>query len=177
MAQPGNVNRVSDHNRTLILLRHAKSAYPDGVPDHDRPLASRGEREAGLAGEWLRSHLPTIDAVLCSTATRTRETLARTGIDAPARYVDRLYDASPGTVIDQINAVEDAVAVLLVVGHEPTMTQLALELANPATANSDAAERISTKFPTSAIAVLRLDGSWADLELGSAQLADFHVPR
>jgi phosphohistidine phosphatase len=168
---------VSDHQRTLVLLRHAKSAYPDGVADHDRPLASRGKREAGSAGEWLRANLPAIDAVLCSTATRTRQTLARTGIDAPVRYDDRLYDASPGMVIEQINGVADDVSVLLVVGHEPTMTQLALGLANPSTVNADAAERISAKFPTSAMAVLRLNGSWTDLELGSVQLADFHVPR
>ncbi|HEY2087100.1 MAG TPA: histidine phosphatase family protein [Mycobacterium sp.] len=168
---------MSDHDRTLVLLRHAKSAYPDGVADHERPLAPRGEREAGLAGDWLRSHLPAIDAVLCSTATRTRETLARTGIDAAVRYVERLYDATPGTVIDEINGVSDGVSALLVVGHEPTMTEVALGLVNPGTSNADAAERISTKFPTSAIAVLRLNGSWTDLELGSAQLADFHVPR
>jgi phosphohistidine phosphatase len=88
-----------------------------------------------------------------------------------------LYDASPGMVIEQINGVGDDVAALLVVGHEPTMTQLALGLAAPLTINAEAAERISTKFPTSAMAVLRLNGNWADLELGSAQLADFHVPR
>ena len=168
---------MSDHHRTLVLLRHAKSAYPDGVADHDRPLASRGKREAGLAGDWLRAHLPPIDAVLCSTATRTRETLARTKIDAPVRYVDRLYDSTPGTVIDEINGVGDDVAVLLVVGHEPTMTGLALGLADPDTANADAASRISAKFPTSAMAILHLNGNWADLELRSAQLADFHVPR
>lgn len=164
-------------DRTLVLMRHAKSAYPDGVADHDRPLAARGEREAGLAGEWLRGQLPPIDLVLCSTATRTRETLARSGIDAPVRYLDRLYGATPGVVIDQINGVGDQVATLLVVGHEPTTSELALRLADSPSANSDAAERISTKFPTSAIAVLRLNGSWADLELGSAQLVDFHVPR
>jgi phosphohistidine phosphatase len=168
---------MSDHDRTLVLLRHAKSAYPDGVPDHDRPLAPRGQREAGLAGDWLRGELPTFDLVLCSTATRTRETLARTGIDAPVRYVDRLYDSTPGIVIEEINGVGDEVSTLLVVGHEPTTSSLALGLADSGTANTDAAERISEKFPTSAMAVLRLNGSWADLELGSAQLVDFHVPR
>ena len=168
---------MSDHQRTLVLLRHAKSAYPDGVADHDRPLAPRGKREAGLAGDWLRANLPAFDAVLCSTATRTRQTLACTGIDAPVRYVDRLYDASPGMVIEQINGAADDVSVLLVVGHEPTMSQLALGLANPLTVNADAAERISAKFPTSAMAVLQLNGSWTDLELGSVQLADFYVPR
>jgi phosphohistidine phosphatase len=168
---------VSDHDRTLVLLRHAKSAYPDEVADHDRPLAPRGQREAGLAGDWLRTNLPAIDAVLCSTATRARETLAHTGIEAPVRYVDRLYDATAGTVIDEINGVSDGVAVLLVVAHEPTMTQVALGLTKQNSANTDAAERISTKFPTSAVAVLRFTRSWSDLELGSGELADFHVPR
>ena len=173
----GNLGRVSEQNRTLVLLRHAKSAYPDGVADHDRPLAPRGQREAGLAGDWLRANLPAIDAVLCSTATRARETLAHTGIDAPVRYVDRLYDAVPGTVIDEITHVDDDVAVLLVVAHEPTMSQVALGLARADSSNTAAAERISTKFPTSAMAVLRLTRSWKDLELGSAELVDFHVPR
>jgi phosphohistidine phosphatase len=168
---------VSDQTRTLVLLRHAKSAYPDGVADHDRPLAPRGRREAGLAGDWLRANLPAIDAVLCSTATRARETLAHTGIDAPVRYVDRLYDAVPGTVIDEITHVDGDVAVLLLVAHEPTLTQVALGLAGADNSNTAAAERISTKFPTSAMAVLRLTGSWKDAELGAAELVDFHVPR
>ncbi len=168
---------MSDHDRTLVLLRHAKSAYPDGVADHDRPLAPRGKREAGLAGDWLRASLPPIDAVLCSTATRARETLAHTAIDAPVRYVDRLYGATPGTVIDEINGVGDDVAVLLLVAHEPTMTQLALGLTGTDNANTDAAERISTKFPTSAIAVLHVSGGWKGVELGSAELDAFHVPR
>jgi phosphohistidine phosphatase len=168
---------VSDQTRTLVLLRHAKSAYPDGVPDHDRPLAPRGRREAGLAGDWMRSNLPAIDAVLCSTATRARETLAHTGIDAPVRYVDRLYDAVPGTVIDEITHVDDNVGVLLLVAHEPTMTQVALGLAGAEHSNTAAAERISTKYPTSAMAVFRVTASWKGIELGSAELVDFHVPR
>ncbi len=173
----GNLGRVSEQNHTLVLLRHAKSAYPDGVADHDRPLAPRGQREAGLAGDWLRANLPAIDAVLCSTATRARETLAHTGIDAPVRYVDRLYDAVPGTVIDEISHVDDDVAVLLVVAHEPTMSEVAVGLAGTESSNTAAAERISTKYPTSAIAVFRLTRSWKDLEIGSAELVDFHVPR
>src|SRR3954467_9521492 len=84
------VVQVSDEPRTLLLLRHAKSDYPTGVADHERPLAPRGEREARLAGDWLRAHAPAVDAVLCSSATRTRETLVRTRIDAPVNVLDRL---------------------------------------------------------------------------------------
>lgn len=158
-------------------MRHGKSAYPIGVADHDRPLAPRGRREAGLGGEWLRDNVPTFDAVLCSTATRTRDTLACTGIDAPVRYVAQLYGATPGAVIEQINKVDDEVSTVLIVGHEPTTSSLALILADPDDSNSVAAQSISEKYPTSAIAVLEVPGRWAELEPGRARLAEFHVPR
>ena len=168
---------MTDRYRTLLLLRHAKSDYPTGVADHDRPLAPRGEREAALAGDWLRASAPAVDAVLCSTAIRTRETLARTGVDAPVNYLDRLYDATPGAVIEEINRVGADVETLLVIGHEPTMSSLALGLAAAEDSNNTAAERISTKFPTSAIAVLRTGEPWDRLTLSGAALVGFHVPR
>lgn len=168
---------VSEQRRTLVLLRHAKSAYPPGVADHDRPLAPRGVREAGLAGDWLRANMTSIDAVLCSTATRTRETLAQTGIDARVRYSERLYGATAGSTIDQINKVDKDVGTLLVIGHEPATGQVALGLAGAESSNAAAAEHIATKFPTSAMAVLRVRCRWRDLELGGAALITFHVPR
>jgi phosphohistidine phosphatase len=172
---------VTDRYRTLLLLRHAKSDYPTGVADHERPLAPRGEREAGLAGDWLRANAPAVDAILCSTATRTRQTLARTRIDAPVNFVDRLYDATPGAVIEEINSVESRfgpdVETLLVIAHEPAMSSVALGLATADGSNTTAAERISTKFPTSAIAVLRTAEPWDQLSLSAAALVGFHVPR
>ncbi len=166
--------------RTLLLLRHAKSEYPDGPDapvDHDRPLAPRGIREAGLAGDWIRANVPEVDAVLCSTATRTRQTLARTRIDADVRYDDDLYDTTPGTVIRLINGIADDVHTLLVVGHEPTMSMLALGLADSDGSDRAASERIGTKYPTSSIAVLKSTQPWHRLEPHSANLIAFHVPR
>jgi phosphohistidine phosphatase len=168
---------MNERHRNLVLMRHAKSAYPDDVADHDRPLASRGVREAGLAGDWLRAKLPAVDSVLCSTAIRVRETLAGTEIDAPVRYIERLYGAAPGTVIEEINKVPDDVATLLVVGHEPTTSAVAIILAGTEGTDFDAVERISEKFPTSAIAVLRVAGRWDQLGPNGAALVDFHVPR
>jgi phosphohistidine phosphatase len=170
---------VNTPDRTLLLMRHAKSDYPDGVADHERPLAPRGIREAGLAGDWIRAHAPAVDAVLCSTATRTRETLARTRIDAPTEFVERLYDSSPGTTLDVINGLRTTfdfdVSTLLVVGHEPTTSELALGL----TANGDqeAIEAMVLKYPTSAIAMLRTSEPWEQLQLRGATLVAFHVPR
>lgn len=161
----------------LVLLRHAKSAYPDEVADHDRPLAPRGEREAALAGEWLRAQLPAVDAVLCSTATRARQTLARTAVDAPVRYVERLYGASPGTVIDEINGIDDEIGTLLIVGHEPTMSAVAIILSGAEGTSAAAVDAVAAKFPTSGIAALQVGGSWKDLTPGGAALIEFHVPR
>ena len=158
-------------------MRHAKSDYPNGVSDHERPLAPRGIREAGLAGEWLRGNVPPIEHVLCSSATRTRQTLDRTGIVAPVSYSDRLYGATPGTMLDEINQVIDDVGTLLVVGHEPTVEPGGARAGRTEASDPAAAEQISMKFPTSGIAVLRVPVSWSALELSGAGLVSFHVPR
>ena len=170
-------------HRTLLVMRHAKSDYPPAVADHDRPLAKRGVREAGLAGDWLRANVPKVDLVLCSTATRARETLARTKIKARVRYVERLYGANPRAVTEIINHVEDDVDTLMVIGHEPTMAGVVLGLCGadgthpPAITAVSLISEISRKFPTSAIAVLHTTASWSRLESGGAALVDFHVPR
>ncbi|MFQ6392506.1 SixA phosphatase family protein [Nocardia sp. KC 131] len=161
--------------RTLILMRHGKSSYPDGVADHERPLAPRGQREARLAGQWLRDTQPRIDAVRCSTATRTRETLAATGIDAPVVYESGIYEASPRNLIELVQLSDDDVTTLLVVGHAPGMPWTAWELA--ANRDSTQAVELSTKFPTSALAVLEFDRPWAEVHPGTGELVRFHIPR
>ena len=102
--------------------------------------------------------------------------MARTGIDAPAQFVDRLYDSSPGIVISVINTIGTEVDTLLVIGHEPVMSSLALGLAGQGS-SVDAVGEIERKYPTSAIAVLTTEKPWSALELGGAQLTAFHVPR
>ena len=136
--------------------------------------------EAALRDEirtWLRANLPAVDGVLCSTATRARETLAHSRIDAPVRYAERLYGATPGTMIQEINRVSDEITSLLVIGHEPTISEVAIVLAGASGTDTAAVEGISSKLPTSAIAVLRVAGRWEQLEPGGAALATFHVPR
>ena len=172
-----NVCPMDERRLTLVLMRHAKSDYPSGVADHDRPLAQRGIREAALGGDWLRANVPPIDTVLCSTATRARETLSCTKIDAPVTYVAQLYGATPGTVIAELNKVQDDVTTVLVVGHEPTISSVALILADNEKSNINAAESISAKYPTSGIAVLQVPKCWAAVEPGCAALVEFHVPR
>ncbi|MBO0856711.1 MAG: histidine phosphatase family protein [Nocardia sp.] len=161
--------------RTLILMRHGKSAYPPGVADHERPLAPRGRREAGLAGDWLRRTQPEIDAVRCSDAVRTRETLAATGISAPVEFDNAIYEATPRRLIEAIQLTDDQIGTLLLIGHSPGMPWTSWELAG--NRDSTAAVELSEKFPTSALAVLEFDRPWSRVDPGTGELIRFHVPR
>lgn len=165
--------------RRLVILRHAKSAWPDGVPDHDRPLNRRGLRDAPAAGRWLQEAGRLPDLVLCSTARRTRQTweLAAAELDGtpPVRYEPRLYVADDGDLLDVVRAVSAEVGTLLLVGHNPAVQELALLLAGEAA--GDTRERARTKFPTSGTAVLTWSGPWSELVPGAALMTDFVVPR
>ena len=162
--------------RTLVLLRHAKSGYPGGIRDHDRPLADRGRREGALAGQWIRAELPPIDEILCSTAARTRQTVEVAGLTAPLRLSDAIYEASPEEVLGEIATTDPAVSALLVVGHGPGLPGLAFDLAGPGS-DPDALGEMASRFPTAAIAVLQIDAGWAELGWQDGRLTHFHIPR
>jgi len=173
---------ASSPTRRLILLRHAKSAWPDDVPDHERPLAPRGRRDAPAAGIWLRKtdHVP--DRVLCSTAVRARETwqLAEEKLGAHPQTVfeERVYGASSAELLDLVRQTSADVHALLVVGHDPAMRGLTLELAGEQSddAEGEALGRVRAKYPTAAIAVLAFSADWAGLSPGLARLAEFAAP-
>ena len=172
---PGESDRPP---RTLVLLRHGKSAYPPGVSDHDRPLAPRGRRGAAMAGAWITENLPVIDHVLCSTAERTRQTLAASGLLQPTvlvDYTDEIYEAYPEELLALVTAASPAERTLLLVGHAPGIPALAEQLAGP-DSDPNAVALMRVKFPTAAIAVLRLDGDWADATTDSAALTHFGRP-
>jgi phosphohistidine phosphatase len=168
--------------RRLILLRHAKSAWPDDVPDHDRPLAPRGRRDAPAAGRWLRKSSYVPDRVLCSTARRARETwqLAeeKLGAHPQTTFEQQIYGAPSAQLLDLARQTPVDVATLLIVGHDPAMRGLTLELADPEPhgPGTETLARVRIKFPTAAIAVLLFTGIWPDLAPGLAQLARFVVP-
>ena len=176
--------------RKLVLLRHAKSAWPD-VPDHDRPLARRGQRDAPAIGRWLRDAGLLPDQVLCSTARRARETwqLTRAGLGTspPVSFDGRVYQASAGRLLDLIRRTSQAARTLLVVGHDPAVPELALLLAaavpsaradaGSGTALSVMVDRMRAKFPTAAVAVFEFTGNWDQVTPGSARLTCFMPPR
>jgi phosphohistidine phosphatase len=166
--------------RRLVLLRHAKSAWPD-VADHERPLARRGRRDAPVAGRWLRAAGRAPDRVICSTARRARETwqLAAAELDASpsVSFDQRVYGAAAGELLDLAREIAPRARTLLIVGHDPAMQELALSLASARAGDADALERVRFKFPTAAIAVLEFTGAWQGLRSQQARLTAFVVPR
>jgi phosphohistidine phosphatase len=168
-------------DRILVLLRHAKSAWPD-VPDHERPLARRGQRDAPVMGRWLRAAGYVPDLVLCSTARRARETWqlaqAELGAAPQVRYSGGVYEAAPADLIGLARKMASSVRVLLIVGHNPAMEELALDLASGEGATAAMAlDRMRAKFPTAAVAVLDVTGGWAGLSRENTRLARFVTPR
>jgi phosphohistidine phosphatase len=176
-----------EESRTLVPFRHAKSAWPEDVPDHERPLAPRGQRDAPVMGAWLRDAGLVPDQVLCSTARRARETwqLAEGGLGAapPVSFERGVYESAAAGLLNLIHETPAAVRTLLVIGHNPTIEDLALMLAAPAVGGASSAphaaalDRMRVKFPTAAIAVLEFAGTWADLAAGQARLTAFVTPR
>jgi phosphohistidine phosphatase len=156
--------------RRLVVVRHAKSDWPDGVPDLDRPLAARGRGDAAVLGRWLGAEVGPIDLVLCSPAVRARQTweLVAAELDpAPAvRADERLYDASAADLLAIVRDLPAGVQTAALVGHNPAMSDLAGQLSGE-----------SFELKTAAVAVLRWPGTWADAAPGAAELAARARPR
>lgn len=168
-------------DRRLVLLRHAKSDWPDGVADRDRPLGKRGRSEAPQAGRWLAAAGLVPDLALVSTALRAQQTWQLVSgflpEQVPTRVEDGLYEAGVAGSLELLRALPDDLATVLVVGHNPTTESLALLLEDGRGASADRA-RMAGKYPTGGIAVLHLQvGRWADLDQGTATLTAFAVPR
>ncbi|EMF58526.1 MULTISPECIES: histidine phosphatase family protein [Streptomyces] len=166
--------------RRLVVLRHAKSAWPVGVPDHERPLAPRGHRDAPAAGRVLADADCLPDLAVCSTAVRARLTWelasAQWGTPPPVRYDGRVYAADVAELLDVVRETPGHVRTLLLVGHNPGLEELVLDLAGDAL--DTALDDMRVKFPTSAIAFLSWHGAtWAELAPGTALLTDMIVAR
>ncbi len=160
--------------KRLHLLRHAKSSWDDpDLPDHERPLAPRGEKAARRIAEHVRREGIRPELVLCSTALRARQTLAALlpvlAGDVEIRVEATLYGAGVTQVLARVREVDEGVGAVLVVGHNPTLHELALVL----TERGDALER----FPTGALATVAFAVPWAQLASGGAKLEGLVVPR
>ena len=161
--------------KRLHLLRHAKSSWDEPkLADRERPLAPRGRKASKVIAGHLRDEGIAPDLVLCSPSKRTRQTLQRLELDAAVvRFEDELYAASAGELLAVLNGIGDDVGSAMLIGHNPGIQDLALQLAG---SGSDASA-MRAKFPTAALATLAFSGSWRELAPGGASLVAFVKPK
>jgi phosphohistidine phosphatase len=164
-----------------MFLRHAKSSWPSSaMQDAARPLSERGQAAARLMGAYMAHHSLIPDRILCSPARRTRETWAGIAPQWPANmdvvFDQRLYEATPQSILSIIRAQHEAACTLLVIGHNPGLQEAAELLI--AAGDVELRERLREKFPTAALAVIDFAiNKWKGIHERSGRLDRYIIPR
>ena len=167
--------------RLIHLLRHAKSSWDDpALADFDRPLAPRGQAACKAMSNYLRLADIEPGLVICSSAARARETIEglRSALseETKVRYDKQVYLGGARALLTRLRRVPEGVSSVMLVGHNPTLEILALQLVGGG--DSEAQGRMVEKFPTGALATLVVGkGRWKDLEPGDCELHSFVTPR
>ena len=167
--------------KRLALLRHAKSSWDDqNLDDFNRPLNERGWKAARRIGRELKRRDMRFDLVLASTAARVRETIdgvqEKYDFGAPIRFEQEIYLATSETLLSLVRDLPDSVEAPLLVGHNPGLERLLVELAD-----DDAKglrKRIAGKYPTGAFAVVELPArEWAEITPGTGEIVEMILPK
>lgn len=153
-------------------MRHAKSSWDDAnLADFERPLNDRGLRTASFMGKFMREkgHEPSI--IVSSPAERARQTTElvkdAAGFLCEIRFDERIYDASPRTLLEVASEIDDDHSSALLVGHNPGMEGFIRLL------TSDL-----EPMPTAALAVIDLDiDTWDNIHDGCGQLRTVFRPK
>jgi phosphohistidine phosphatase len=158
--------------KRLILMRHAKSDWSASGDDHSRPLNKRGTESAPAMGAWLCRKGWRPDEVLCSTSTRTRQTLDLLGLaDMPTRFERGLYLAEADQIVDFLYTAE-AMTVLLI-GHNFGIGNCAHRLVKTPPAHPRFLD-----YPTCATSLIAFDiDDWTDIRWRIGHCEDFAIPR
>lgn len=165
--------------KTLYILRHAKAeAITHGGDDHVRPLAERGLLEATQMGKYMLSQHLRPEKILCSTATRTRQTWLQIQDvfpqTIPIHYEDKLYHTSAPDILRIVGAEPDTISSVMVVGHNPGLHDLCMRLAKDG--DNKLRSQMAMKFPTCAFVEVQFEGKWSDISTADTALIRFVTP-
>jgi phosphohistidine phosphatase len=163
--------------RRLVLVRHVQAA--DAPVDADRPLTERGRRRARAIGSWLERAGWVPDHVLVSPARRAVQTWELAGAslapDLQPTVDGRVYENTVEAVLEAIRETPEDVQSLAVVGHNPSIGELAMVL-DDGQGSPTAQGSLHAGFPTGAVALFTVAAPFADIVPGAATLSDFAVP-
>ncbi|MCB8821163.1 SixA phosphatase family protein [Microvirga rosea] len=165
--------------RRLLLLRHAKSSWPAGVLDVERPLSPRGRKAAVLMGDYLKEEGLVPDLVLISPARRTEETwdLVQPALGPiECRHEPRIYEAPAGRLLTVLQEINPDMRVVLMIGHNPGFEDLAKMLIGDGT--PEHCNRLAGKYPTAGLAVIDFkDDNWEQVKARGGCLERFVTPK
>lgn len=160
--------------KTLTLVRHAKSSWKDaGLADRDRPLSRRGERDAPAMGKRIADAGIRPSLILSSPAVRAWETarMVAQAISYPLEFLQQekqLYLASPESILDVIAAQDEQFNNLMIVGHNPGLTEFANYLSPGLTDN----------LPTAGVVAVSFEGDdWRLYEQPETELLLYDYPK
>ncbi|MGH9946738.1 MAG: SixA phosphatase family protein [Pyrinomonadaceae bacterium] len=158
--------------KRLLLLRHAKSSWGDSnLADFDRPLNSRGVVAAPFMGELMAERGLIPDAIVSSPAKRAEQTATLVkengGLNAPLSFDDRIYEASPQSLLYVASNLDDDLQCVMLVGHNPGMEGFIGFLT-----------KTVEPMPTAALAIIDLDiKKWSQIAFGTGSLETVIRPR
>lgn len=173
--------------KIISLLRHAKSSWDDIVPkDFDRPLNGKGKKAAQIMGTWMAREKITFDKIIASPAIRVIETVdgveAGYGQKLNPMWERKIYLASSATLMDVIRESGGDADHVLMIGHNPSMEDLALNLVSES--ERDNAEtslmldELYQKYPTGTFAQIELEiDDWESIGSNPGRLLHFKRPR
>jgi len=159
--------------KTLYLARHAKSYWKDqSIPDIDRPLNSRGKRDAPFMGEVLNDNKIMLDLIISSPAKRTKKTAieisSKLGYpEKKIQFNEDLYEASSNTIIKLIKKIEEKYDRVMIFGHNPGLTML----------NNHISNHYIDNIPTCGIVALQFDKKWSEIDKNSCKFLFFEYPK
>lgn len=165
-------------SRQLLILRHAKSAWnSEAATDFERPLAKRGQRDAPRMGKWLGEQGLMPDYVISSPALRAKQTTLKVceaiKIETTRLHWDnRIYEASPGILLEVLASCPESSSVVLLVGHNPGLEMLLRYLCKDIPIPAD-----GKILPTATLAHVEMPDHWIQLDPGWGRLRSLMRPR
>ncbi len=157
--------------RTLVVVRHAKADTPADIDDVDRPLLPRGRKDAAAVGRWLLAQGIAAQLIVASPARRTVETVnaivTALGDTVPTVIEEKVYEATLGDLLRIVRGLDDAAPVTMLVGHNPGLSELVIELSGEPMVLGTA----------TAVAIELPADAWADVAPASGRVAGVGVGR
>jgi phosphohistidine phosphatase len=160
--------------KILLIVRHAKSSWKDPrLVDHQRPLNKRGKKAAQEMGRRLKNRGVLPDVIVSSDARRALDTASSMaeilGVPPKAvRQTPELYHAAPDRILDVVHQFEDDWKRVILVGHNPGLTETANRYTPDPVAN----------IPTAGVVELRFNTrSWRNIDRDNLAFNSFDFPK